>query len=66
MSLAKKCDACGVLHTMARHKTMSLDVNLDISSEGAAIGWSEVNLCAKCTAAVMKIIKPGLEDFPRK
>ena len=65
MSCARRCDVCNALYLCVRHKTISLDVNLDLNSEGSAIGWSEVSLCVACTAKVLKIIKPALRNFPR-
>lgn len=55
--MACKCDVCGKLYEAETPHTMRLDV---YTNEGS---WSEVELCVECTAPVMALIKPALNDI---
>lgn len=63
MSLARECDVCGKVHKR-EPGVLTLDVHAPRADRFDA-GWSDVDLCQKCSLKVLAIIKPALLDFDK-
>lgn len=65
MSDASKCDRCGVFFE-AEPGTVSLDVRINTKDDGAADGWTDIDLCKPCGKLVVALIAPALNDLDPK
>jgi len=65
MSDASKCDKCGALYEAEPKKTISLDVHVATDTDCTYSTWSDVDLCPTCSASVLALIKPALNDFDK-
>lgn len=63
MSDASKCDKCGALYEAEPMKTVSIDIHVATDKDGTSSTWSDVDLCPTCSAPVLELLKPALNDF---
>lgn len=65
MSAAQECDVCGSLY-LAERGALTLDVYVPQRKDPAILDtWSDVDLCPKCGAKVLAIIRGALLGFRR-
>lgn len=63
MSMAHECDLCGAFYKPAPGVVSISDFSVAIDSSGMANTWSEIDFCEACSAKVLAIIGPALNDL---
>jgi len=62
MSTAAQCDRCGELYP-PQHGVVEMNVNVMQKDADTYSSWSDVDLCQKCSAELLRFIKPALNDL---